>query len=278
MFGGPAAIGILALMAFAPLQIHMGQHALIDGFFAFWAMLCLWTLWENLRHPDSPGWLIAYACSLVLMVLTKENAFFVYVALWGLVTVNRWARFGATTPKLLLVMCGAPLMGVAILVALAGGVESFIEIYRLLVSKAETLRYAIMTGDGPWYRYLVDLMIMSPIILCLALTGLFTSVRQSRELLYLALFVAFSYLVMCNVKYGMNLRYATIWDLPLRAVAIAQIGVIGTFFERRRALVTVILVAALCAYELRQYVIFFKDFGLYELVTEGLVRAVKILK
>jgi Dolichyl-phosphate-mannose-protein mannosyltransferase len=278
MFGNLAAIGILALMAFAPLQIHMGQHALIDGFFAFWAMLCLWTLWENLRHPDSPGWLMAYACSLVLMVLTKENAFFVYVALWGLVMVNRWTRFGTTTPKLLLVMCAAPLMGVAILVALAGGVEPFIEIYRLLVSKAETLRYAIMTGDGPWYRYLVDLMIMSPIILCLALTGLFTSVRQSRELLYLTLFVAFSYLVMCNVKYGMNLRYATIWDLPLRAVAIAQIGVIGTFFERRRALVTVILVAALCAYELRQYVIFFKDFGLYELVTEGLVRAVKILK
>jgi hypothetical protein len=212
------------------------------------------------------------------MVLTKENAFFVYVALWGLVTVNRWTRFGTTTPKLLLVMCAAPLMGVAILVALAGGLEPFIEIYRLLVTKAETLRYAIMTGDGPWYRYLVDLMIMSPIILCLALTGLFTSVRQSRELLYLTLFVAFSYLVMCNVKYGMNLRYATIWDLPLRAVAIAQIGVIGTFFERRRALVTVILVAALCAYELRQYVIFFKDFGLYELVTEGLVRAVKILK
>lgn len=83
---------------------------------------------------------------------------------------------------------------------------------------------------------------------------------------------------MCNVKYGMNLRYATIWDLPLRTLAFAQIGVIGTFFERRRALVTAILVAALCAYELRQYVIFFKDFGLYELVTEGLVRAVKILK
>src|SRR5436305_1691818 len=46
------ALGVLALMACAPTQIHMARHALIDGFFAFWATLCLWFLWENLRWPD----------------------------------------------------------------------------------------------------------------------------------------------------------------------------------------------------------------------------------
>ena len=49
-------------------------------------------------------------------------------------------------------------------------------------------------------------------------------------------------------------------------------------FGARQTLVTAIAIAAICAYELRQYAIFFVDFGLYELVTEGLVRAVKILK
>ena len=39
-----------------------------------------------------------------------------------------------------------------------------------------------------------------------------------------------------------------------------------------------LLVAATCAYEWRQYTIFFAEFGLYELVSEGLLRAVKILK
>jgi len=171
-----------------------------------------------------------------------------------------------------------PLSGVAILVALAGGLDPFVEVYRLLVSKAQTLRYAIMTGDGPWYRYLVDIMLVSPIVFCLALTGLFNSVKERRDHLYLAAFVAFSYALMCNVKYGMNLRYATIWDFPLRVLAITQIGSISRLFGRRQALATVLIIAAVCACELRQYVIFFKDFGLYELVTEGLVRAVKILK
>jgi hypothetical protein len=278
MFKDAQALGVLALMSFAPLQIHMGQHALIDGFFAFWAMLSLWTLWENLRHPNHPGWLSAHAVALTLMVLTKENAFFVYVALGGLLFVNRWAKFGTITRKLVLVMIAGPLTGLVILITLAGGLGPFVEIYRLLVAKAQNLRYAIMTGDGPWYRYLIDIMLVSPIVFCLALSGLFTSIREKRDLLYLTAFVAFSYLMMCNVKYGMNLRYATIWDFPLRVLAVTQIGVIARVFGTRQALAAVLIVAAVCACELRQYVIFFKDFGLYELVTEGLVRAVKILK
>src|SRR5438067_240730 len=37
--GSGYAIGVGALMAFAPTQLHMSQHALVDGFFTFWATL-----------------------------------------------------------------------------------------------------------------------------------------------------------------------------------------------------------------------------------------------
>src|SRR5438552_8098837 len=40
--GPPIALAVLALMACAPTQIHVSQHALIDGFFAFSATLGLW--------------------------------------------------------------------------------------------------------------------------------------------------------------------------------------------------------------------------------------------
>ena len=75
--GGPrVALAVLALMACSPTQIHMSQHALIDGFFAFWATLSLWFLWENLRQPNNLRRLILYTASLALMVITKENALF----------------------------------------------------------------------------------------------------------------------------------------------------------------------------------------------------------
>jgi hypothetical protein len=278
MLGLRALPGVLALMAFSPLQIHLGQHALIDGVFTFWAMLNLWLLWENLQRPNDPRLLVAFALSLAFMVVTKENSFFVYLALCGLMVANRWGKFGVVTPGLLLISIAGPALGVLALVLLAGGVTQFSEIYRLLVGKAQNLTYAIKTGDGPWYRYLVDLLLLSPVVFVLAIGGLFTQVRGSRPFLYLVAFVGFSYLLMCNVRYGMNLRYASIWDLPLRALAAAQVGAVAARFGKRQMLAGAIAIAALCAYDLRQYQIFFIDFGLYELVTEGLVRAVKILK
>lgn len=278
MLGAARGLGVLALMACSPIQIHMAQHALIDGFMAFWATLCLWLLWENLRRPNHWGWLTAFGVCLGLMVMTKENAFFVYLGLCGLLAVNRWAGFGEITRRLLLVMILGPLAGLAALVSLAGGLGQFVEIYRVLVVSAENNVYAIRTGDGPWHRYLVDFMVVSPVALCLAIGGLFTSVKNDRPLVYLSVFVGCTYLVMCNIKFGMNLRYATIWELPIYALATAQLLALARSFGKRGPLIAVVLFVALCAYCLRQYVILFVDNTVYELVSGALLKAVKILK
>ncbi|MEZ0257522.1 MAG: hypothetical protein ACAI37_19730 [Chthoniobacter sp.] len=278
ILGLRAMPAVLALMAFSPLQIHLSQHALIDGIFTFWAVLNLWLLWENLQRPNSRGFLAAFALGLAAMVITKENSFFVYIALCGLLVANRWARFGHVTKNLLIVGVAGPLLGLITLVLLAGGPQQFSEIYHLLVSKAETLTYAIKTGDGPWYRYLVDLMLISPLVLVLAIGGVFSQVRGHRAYVYLVAFVGFSYAIMCNIRYGMNLRYASIWDLPLRALASAQVSAIATRFGKWQSVIVAVTITALCAYDLRQYSLFFVDGSLYELVTGGLLQAVKILK
>src|SRR5436190_8421401 len=127
---GPAwALGVFALMSCAPTQIHMAQHALIDGFFAFWATMCVWLLWENLRRPNDPLRLTLFAVSLALMVLTKENALFAYVGLLALLAANRWLHFGTITRSLLLVTVAGPLAGLVILIFLCGSAETFITTY-----------------------------------------------------------------------------------------------------------------------------------------------------
>ena len=178
----------------------------------------------------------------------------------------------------------------AILVALAGGLETFFTSYILSVSKNFTLEAAIKTGDGPWQRYLVDLMIVSPGVLILALASVFQlrpADPRHRPLLYSAIFIGVTYLIMCNLKYGMNLRYANMWDAPLRLLAFAQLGVLAQrvealeLFGIKKSAVWWMTAAilALCAAELRQYWILGIRFnGLYELVTEILLRAVHILK
>ena len=276
--GWKISLAVLALVGCSPLGIHMAQHALIDGVFAFWATLCLWLLWENLRRPNSLPFLASFGFSLALLVLTKENAMFAFLGLLGILFANIWLRFGTVTKALLGTIVLGPLLGVVTLVFLCGSADTFIQTYLLLVSKASVLPYAIATGDGPWHRYLVDLLIASPLILLLAWGRVFKLQLAEKTSLYLLVFIGSTYLIMCNVRYGMNLRYATIWDMPLRYLAVLSIHDIARHFRKRGPLITVGAIIFLCAIDLRQYHIFFVEHDLYELVTSGLLRALKILK
>src|SRR5438132_1213067 len=111
----------------------------------------------------------------------------------------------------------------------AGGIGTLFATYRLSVSKNYELEYAILSGDGPWHRYLIDLLLVSPLVLILALGALFNLTREKKLEWFCVVFVAASYLIMCNIKYGMNLRYANMWDLPLRFLAFSQLVRISSF-------------------------------------------------
>jgi len=269
---------VCGLMAFAPTQVHMSQHALIDGVFAFWAVTCLWLLWENLQRPNDWRLLFALGSGLALMVLTKENAFFAYVALCAVIAVCFWQQYGQITRMLLATMFIGPLVGVVILVNLCGSLGTTIQIYQLLVTKASVFPYAIKTGDGPWYRYLIDLLIVSPIVLILALGALFLVRRSDKIPIYLITFVAASYVLMANVRYGMNLRYANMWDMPLRFLSGFCLTNVSDRFGTTSRWLFPTLVALLCLFEWNQYLVFFVQHNLYELVTAALLRAIRVLK
>src|SRR5438105_1587701 len=272
------ALGIAALMAVAPTQLHMSQHALIDGFFAFWVLLALWALWESLQTKDSWPWLILYSCALTAMVLTKENSFFAWIGIVALLVSNRWIKFGVVSRNLVIATLVGPVLGVIILVWLAGGIGTLVATYQLSVSKNYQLDYAIANGSGPWHRYLVDLLLVSPLVLILALGASFSLTREKKLEWFCVVFVAASYLIMCNIKYGMNLRYANMWDLPLRFLAFSQLVTISSFTPRWRVILLITMTSLVCAVEFRQYIVLAVNYPLYELVTPGLMHALKILK
>jgi len=272
------ALAIGALMCVAPTQIHMSQHALVDGFFTFWALICLWLFWENMLAPRDWRWLVAYIVGLALLVLTKENSFFVWIALVALLVANHWLRFGTVTRELVIATVLGPLLGGVILVLLAGGLSQTIHTYHYSLAKNYQLHYAILTGDGPWYRYLVDLLLVSPIVLILAFGTLFRLDREMKPELFMSIFIAASYLVMCNVKYGMNLRYANMWDLPLRFLAFSQIVVMASWAKQYRTVIIAAAVLFLAAIEFHQYIVLAVRYPLYELITHDLLQALQILK
>ena len=272
------ALGVAALMAFAPTQLHMSQHALVDGFFAFWATLALWALWESLHAPKNWWWLLLLVFGLTAVVLTKENAAFVWIAVLAILISNRWLNYGVITQQLVGVVFIGPAIGVVILVWLSGSVPDLIATYQLSVTKNYHLPAAILTGDGPWYRYLVDLLLVSPIVLLLAIGCFFTLRKENKFEWFLLTFIAGSYVIMCNIKYGMNLRYANMWDFPLRVLALCQLPTLARALPRWRNAFLVAAVALVGTSELHSYIRLEVKHPLYELVTLDLMRALDMGK
>lgn len=277
LLGEIEGLAVLALSACSPLLIHTSQHALIDGIYSTCALLALWTLWESMKAHANPAWFAAYACSFSLLVLAKENALFPAAAFAVLMLFGQHFGFGRADRRHWFAAIIGGLSAIVILTIAAGGLRTLIDVYLLFIRKVQALPYAHETGDGPWSRYLIDLIILTPATLCFALGGSFRALTEDRRALGLLVFLAVSYVAMCNVRYGMNLRYTTIWDFPLRSLAALQAIAIAARFRHSRALLAV-LIAGLCAIDLAQYRHFFVKYRLYELPTEDLLRAEKMAK
>ena len=76
----------------------------------------------------------------------------------------------------------------------------------------------------------------------------------------------------------MNLRYANMWDMPLRFLAFSQILTLASLAKRHQKIIAVCAVALIALVELRQYWILAVQYPLYELITHDLLQALHILK
>jgi 4-amino-4-deoxy-L-arabinose transferase-like glycosyltransferase len=270
---------LTALMAVAPLQIALAQRALIDGYFAFWAVLTAWCFWETLQTPHSRGWLAGYALALFVLVLTKENAAFVFLALLATASAIFLAQRRWPNRDVVAVSVMAPLLAVLFLCALVGGVGKWIEFYRMFVSKSATLHYAIQMQDGAWYRYLVDFAVLSPVIVLLVAGRIFQIDRSTSPDFFWALFLGFSFLAMSSVHDGMSLRFAAYWDEPLRWLAASQlIALTARWFPRRSVMALAIALVLVVAVDLSQYSRLFVKGAIYDPVSVQLLHASRLVK
>lgn len=274
------ALAFLALFTFSPTQLYMAHRALADSFMCLAVLLALWSLWEIFaKSPCVWTWRAVFGVSLVLLVLTKENAVFPFLGIVALVVAARCFKFGAVDLPLVLMTTLAPLLGVLVICLCAGGWSTLVDVYSLDVAKTYGTPYALAAEDGPWFRYIVDHLLANPVVVLLAIGGALYLTADEKPGLYLLIFVVVTYLPMCNVPHGMNLRYATIWDVPLTYLALLPIFHWAQWpgHEFLRRLVLIVLVSAVALSEIQNYVAIFVDNAIYDPVTSYLMQALKMI-
>jgi hypothetical protein len=277
--GRMGMVGLGALMSTAPLHVYLAQRSLIDAYFAFWAVLVLWLMWQNLRNNSHWMWLLAYGVSLTLLVLTKESATFVFLALLGILLLSRPLQFGKPSYALVAVTFVAPAVAVGILCALMGGVHEFISFFKLFASKNQISDYSVTAQDGPWFRYLIDFTLISPLVVVLAIAAIFQLRPRDRLTAFMAIFLGFSFATMSCVQHGMSLRYAAYWDVPLRWLALTQVvSLSGRFRKINPAVIVAGIICLVCATDLWQYHLYFVKSQIYDPITNNLVHAAGLTK
>ena len=115
-------------------------------------------------------------------------------------------------------------------------------------------------------------------VVLLAAGAAFQARLSEKPALYFLIFMGATFALMASVQYAMNVRYATIWDLPLRYLAFVQLTLLAARLTRGATLALIVMTCAVCALELRQYYVFCVASPSYSLVPQELLRAVRILK
>lgn len=276
MFGERVALLSGVLAALSPLQLALSRRAWQDGFFSLTVLLGLWAFWERTRSPWK-GWDILLGCALLAGLLTKESAIIFPLGFLGAVLYPKASgRVRISRSTLGALLLPLPLAAL-ILLTLIPDPALLIRVYSGWLWATEAGAYAIAYSQGPWFRYLIDFLLLSPLTTLLAIGYYFRPAAEPRDRFLgrctLILFFVFSLLALKNV------RYVSFLDIPVRILAVLTL----TSLSYHPAVVrvgdrgVVLAVLLLAAYDLSLFYAIFIGGGVYDPVTAGLAKAERLI-
>jgi 4-amino-4-deoxy-L-arabinose transferase-like glycosyltransferase len=173
-FSPAVALVATAFVASSPLQLHLGRRALGDELVALIAMAAFWAILAYSERRTRLRWLLAVAL-LLAGFATKEVFVMLYPALVLPLAVSWWRqrRSGLTRRSRLadlgLLILPAVLNAVVV-AALARDVDAFWQVTRAVQASADST-YAAQYLSGAPHRLVIDLLLMSPVVVLLALVS-----------------------------------------------------------------------------------------------------------
>ncbi len=261
--GTRAALIAAALTVGSPLQLAMSRRALTDELFCAAGLALLWALSARRR-----GLAVA---ALTFLFAIKETAFLLAPALLALVWMERRAageRIGwADLAPLVL----SPLVYAAVGVGLSGGVAEFVAVLRTPFATVGA-EYPARMQAGPPHRLLLDLFTLSPLVF-LAATGALARLLDTEDAGARRLGVVTVALVtVFCLSPSKNVRYVILADPLLRLLSG---WLLVTRVPRSAVLVALLVVGAAVEFALFQRI--FVVGGVYDPVSDNLLRALRII-
>ncbi len=222
-FSDATAFLTVLLLATSPLHLAMARRALSDSLLATLMVACLGLCFEALRSSTYPLRRLGVIAGMFTVALLARESMVILIPI-ALTLICVWT-VSEKRPVPLGLICAVsivPLTFSALLAVAAAGTPTMA--WRTLVTVTEALKtnqYAMQFGQGPWFRYVLDYLLLSPwtTLLYLLWLGalLGTKVRDSVRWYWALIPILFVGLSAPATK---NVRYALLLETPLRLGAV----------------------------------------------------------
>jgi hypothetical protein len=260
--GAPVATAVALLLAVSPLQLGMARRALGDSLNTTLWTVSIFSYVEALASDRRRGWLAVAAAFAVTLLAKESNLALLPIAL-VLLAVDAATRRRA--PSLLALACSTvlpfALATMATLLA-AGGPATALESLLVTVRQASDNPYAIRFGSGPWYRYVVDFLLLSPwtLLLYVVWLGMLARTRRvDRRLLPWAL-LPILYLAALSPS-ARFVRWTMPLDVPIR---LGTVLAIGGLLRGRLAPARVLAIGLVMLVDVRSFLTLFVTADIYD--------------
>jgi 4-amino-4-deoxy-L-arabinose transferase-like glycosyltransferase len=281
--GDPRALLVAALIAFSPLWMALARRGLGDTLSTLAAILSIWTFWEALFDRERWRWHALFAASFAFGMLVKETAVLLAIPFAVVLVYEGIARGRRELLLPMALALGAPVVfRVALWWLAAGSLDQLFRLVGIILESPARNEYAIQFGGGPWTRYLLDFLLLSPLptLLAIAAAGAL-AIRGRRADPVVAYLLAIGACVLVSYEaFTKNVRYVAVLEFPIRVLAI---WLVWEVLQRRGARVALLGSAALVALmawaDYASFTAIFVEGGLYEAMTapllefRGLLRA-----
>jgi 4-amino-4-deoxy-L-arabinose transferase-like glycosyltransferase len=277
------AVITVVLLAFSPLGSAMARRALIDSLtYLVTAFSLLSFLAYTVRRNS--GRLMVFSSSLLLLQMTRETGFLLYPFYCAMLVYLHYRRHPEITLRAILLCFIVPVGVTAIIYQALYGAGTLYRIMNVIYFDTLTTPsdYILNFSSGPWYRYLLDFMLLSPLSILLAYfyTGYYLSRKQfDVQTAVLLSFFAYTIFVFDFLQMK-NVRYVIFLDLVIRIIAAMGVRAIPSVFvenQRRRSIVIVALVVLLAVTDFRAFTNYFVTGNVYDPVSYNLLYMEKIV-
>ncbi|MCK9572176.1 MAG: glycosyltransferase family 39 protein [Candidatus Omnitrophica bacterium] len=277
-FGQISGLLFTLLLAFSPLHLAMARRALVESAVAFFSLFLFWSFWDYLQDKSKKK-LILFIFIFAFSILVKET--FILFSLFFIIYLayKNYILKEKVYLKEYCFVIFAPLFISGLIYLSLGCAGYLLSTVKIILNSPANNLYALNFGSGPWFRYLIDYMLLSPFVLILAIGFIaanFFETKNNRIAVYFSLVIILG-LFFFNF-FTKNVRYVIFLDAPIRLLAVLALGKITQRVFPLRANVWIFaIVICLSFFDCLNFQRFFIFYNIYDPVSFLLLQASHII-